>query len=133
MMWVPAGQQDLSSPRMAVTFWLPVLLLPPASVAVHVTVVTPSGKVVGAFLVGVSGPQLSVAIAIPMLAFVQLEIVTAPGTVRVGGVTSRAVTFAVQVAVRRPSETVRVTGLTPGMKGPEALSMKVSGSPFGSE
>src|SRR5450432_2751042 len=55
--WVPAGQQLGSSPRTAVTVWGAVRTLPKASVKVHVTTVEPRGKVVGALLSKVTGPQ----------------------------------------------------------------------------
>ncbi len=45
-----------------VTFWVPLVLLPLASVAVHVTSVVPTGYVTGASLLMVTA-KISVAVA----------------------------------------------------------------------
>ena len=48
-----------------VTVWVAVAVLPAASVAVHVTVVVPFGKVEGALLITATPAQLSPAVAVP--------------------------------------------------------------------
>ena len=65
---VSAGQEiDGASSSTTVTFWVQVAVFPAASVAVQVTVVSPSGKLDGALLVTVTElSQLSVAVAVPM-------------------------------------------------------------------
>ena len=65
MMLVPAGQQDTSSPSSAMTVVVFFVTLPAASRAVQVTIVVPSGNFAGASLVGVTGPQSSVAVGVP--------------------------------------------------------------------
>src|SRR5437868_11146205 len=67
MMLLPAGQHDTSSPRSVVTVWVRVVTFPAGSVAVQVTIVTPSGNFAGALLVTVTAPQSSVAVAVPRL------------------------------------------------------------------
>ena len=62
MMFVPAGQQDGSSPSAAVTVWVAVAVPPAALVAVHVTTVSPSGNLAGALFV-TRTLQLPVAVA----------------------------------------------------------------------
>src|SRR6478735_8540859 len=117
MMLVPAGQQEASSPSTAVTRWVPVATLPAPSRAVQVTVVVPSGKVAGLLLVMVTGPTRSVALAVPIAALVQTEMVMSGGTVIAGGTVSATVTVKVLV-VPFPllSRALQVTVVVPGGK-----------------
>src|SRR5713101_4638642 len=112
---VPLGQQLGSSPRLAVTACVFVVVRPAVSVAVHVTMVFPSGNVEGAsfVIVGVP-PQASVPVAVPMLGVLHDVIVLAGGTVRVGGVVPLTVTLCVAVAVlSSASLAVQVTTVVP--------------------
>src|SRR5262245_61884776 len=94
MMFVPAGQQFSLSPSSAVTLWVLVVTCPAASVAVQVTTVVFSGKVAGLLLVIVTGsPQEFDPVAVPMLALLQEVMVSAAGTLRVGGAVFFLVTF----------------------------------------
>ena len=73
-----------------VTFWVAVDTLPLASVAVHVTVVVPSGNVAGASEVTVTG-KMSVAVAVPIATVLNTPLasaVTLAGTVSTGAVVS---------------------------------------------
>src|SRR6266404_9367755 len=93
MMLVPGGQQDGSSPRIAVTTWVTVTLLPAASVAVQVTIVVPRGNTAGALLVTVTGPAVSLAVTTPRFGVRHCEIVTGKGgLVNTGGVESTTFT-----------------------------------------
>lgn len=82
-----------------VTVWVQVAVFPLASVAVHVTVVTPFGKAESALLVTVATEQLSLAVGVPKLTpvAVQPEFVlaaTLAGQVIVGGMLSKEVMVA---------------------------------------
>ena len=116
--WQPCpSAQELGPPaHVILTVWVAVAVLPAASLAVQVTVVTPIGKVAGALFVTVTVPgQRSVAVAVPMLGVVPSTAVTGPGTdVNVGGVWSWTVTCPVHVAVSLVEEvTVSVTVVVP--------------------
>jgi hypothetical protein len=87
-----------------VTDCVAVAVLPAKSVTVHVTIVFPKGKVVGALLVVMILVQLSLASGVPKTTpvAVQLEFaltVTAEGAVIVGFVLSTTVTTCVAVAI----------------------------------
>jgi hypothetical protein len=69
MTFVPVGQQDASSASVAVTRCCAVDLFPAASVAVHVTMVRPSGSFAGASRVIVTAPPQSCAVAWPIAVF----------------------------------------------------------------
>ena len=60
-------------------------------------------------------------------------IVSSPAQVITGSVLSSTVTVAVQVSENSPSLTVKVTCVTPKTYGPTGLTLKVNGSPFGSD
>ena len=87
-----------------VTICVQVAVFPALSVAVHVTVVVPKGKVVGASLLTVAVPQLSVAVATPIEAVDEhcpksVLMVIDDGHVITGFSVSTTVTICVQVAV----------------------------------
>jgi hypothetical protein len=89
-----------------ITLCAQVAVLPLASVAVHITVVVPTGNAVGALLVIVGGVQLllSVAVALPSTTLVAVQpllvaLLIVPGHVMFGGVTSLTSTVKLQVAV----------------------------------
>ena len=76
-----------------------VAVFPEASVAVHVTVVVPSGKVAGAlFVITTEGSQISVAVAVPRgisdngVFSAVASTVTPAGAVRPGEIVSCTVT-----------------------------------------
>src|SRR6266545_2059806 len=115
--FVPGGQHDESSPRIAVTRCVPVVVLPAPSRAVQVTVVVPSGNVAGLLLVIVTGPTRSVAVAVPMFAFAQTVIVRSGGTVSTGGTLSPTVTVKLPWAVLpAPSRAEQLTVVVPAGK-----------------
>src|SRR5262245_19643583 len=91
------------------TFWIAVLWLPAASVAVHVTGVRPAPYVGGALFVNVTAPsQSSVALGIPRFTGPQPLSVRSSGTkVNVGFVVSTIVTVWVSVATRCSSSSAR--------------------------
>ena len=97
-----------------------VLLL--LSVTVHVTVVVPIGKALGAVLVTLFTPQLSLVIGVPSTTLVDVQATlvvpdVAAGAVIVGFTLSVTVTVCVAVAVLPdPSVTVQVTVLAPFTK-----------------
>ena len=102
-----------------VTNCVAVAVFPAASVTVHVTVVAPIGKVVGALFVTVATVQLSAVSGVPNATFkakqsLLVETVTAVGAVMVGTATSLTVTVCVLVVVfPDPSTAVHVTVVTP--------------------
>src|SRR5262245_58881110 len=89
------------------------MVLPLASVAVHVTRLVPTGNWAGALLVTVAVPQLSVAVAWPRRTPVAKQTpglaltVTSPGQSITGGSASRTVTRCGQVVVL-PVESVAI-------------------------
>src|SRR5439155_13628137 len=96
------------------------LLLPPRSVTVHVTVVTPMGNCAGASLVTVPTPQLSVATGVPRATPEAKHwpasglIVMLPGHVIDGNSPSTMVTLWVNVALLPcASVTVQITFVLP--------------------
>jgi hypothetical protein len=82
------GQEPGPPAQVIVTVCVAVAVLPAASRAVHVTVVTPIGKGDGALFVNVTPPgHRSVAVGVPRLGVVPSTAVTGPGTdVNTGGV-----------------------------------------------
>src|SRR6266446_6793975 len=99
-----------------------VLTLP--SSAVHVTIVSPTGKVTGASLVTVTEPQLSLAVGEPRLTPVtEFEptgavTTTLPGQAMSGTVVSATMNCAVQlVKLPEPSVAVSVTVFVPKPTG----------------
>jgi len=111
-----------------VTFWVAWAEFPESSVAVQVTVVTPSGNRAGASLVTVaSASQMSLTVGVPRSAAVPSALACSTsmfaGAVIVGGVVSTTVTFwvawaefpessvAVQVSLGRVP---RIVGRGPG-------------------
>ena len=81
-------------------------MLPLASVAVHITVVVPTGNELGALLVIFTGVQLllSLAVALPNATPVAVQaelavVVIGPGQAMVGAVTSLTSTIKLQVAL----------------------------------
>jgi len=112
----PSGHELGPPAQVILTVCCAVAVLPAASLAVQVTVVTPIGNVAGALLVTVTAPgQKSVAVAVPMLGVVPSGTVIGPGTnVNVGGVWSSTVTFPVHVAESLVAEVaVSVTVVVP--------------------
>jgi hypothetical protein len=100
-----------------------VAVLPLPSVAVHITVVVPTGNELGALLLMLTGVQLllSLAVALPNATVaVQAElavVVMGPGHAMVGSVTSLTSTIKLQVAVfPEPSVAVYVTVVEPKLK-----------------
>src|SRR5438477_1985384 len=88
-----------------ITFWVQVAVLPPASVAVQVTVLVPMGKWLGALLVRATPGQLSVTVGLPRFTpvakhwFASVLVITSSGQAMVGFWLSRTITFWAQVAV----------------------------------
>src|SRR5207244_10511677 len=99
-------------------------VLPCASVALHVTVVVPTGKLLpdGGLHVGVSEPStMSVAVASPYVTVFppgsSVEVVTFAGTVTLGGVVSSTVTVPVAcTGVRSSVVVLQVTVVCPSGK-----------------
>ena len=93
-MYVTADGAAIAGASMSliVTVCVPVACRPPASVAVHVTVVTPFGKLLGASFENVTPMQLSVAMGYPRGVFDKARVhwpasvpkVTGPGKMRAG-------------------------------------------------
>ena len=113
---LPFGHDPGPPAHVIVTVCVAVAVLPAASLAVHVTVVTPIGKGEGALFVTVTVPgQVSATVGVPRVGVVPITAVTGPGTdVNVGGVWSTTVTLPVQVAVPPVAEvTVSVTVVVP--------------------
>src|SRR5437879_1862395 len=103
-----------------ITFWVQVAVLPPASVAVQVTVLVPMGNWLGALLVRAKPGQLSVTIGLPRFTpvakhwFASVLVITSSGQAMVGFWLSRTITFWVQAAVLPlASVTVQMTVLLP--------------------
>ena len=71
-----------------VTSCVAVAVLPPASVAIQVTVVVPIGKIPGASLPMVGVPQLSVPVAVPKVMVAPLHTFMSAGAVMVGNCVS---------------------------------------------
>jgi hypothetical protein len=109
---------------LTVTFCEQVAVLPLASVAVHITVVVPTGNELGALLVIFTGVQLllSLAVALPSETPVAVQaelavVVIGPGHAMVGAVTSLTSTVNPQVAVfPEPSVAIYVTVVMPRLK-----------------
>jgi hypothetical protein len=115
---------------MTVTVWVAVDVFPAPSVTVHVTVVVPIGKELGALLLTVPAVQLSAVNAFPMLLAVT-EHVAPAGMVMFAGATSEGapwsttITVCVAVAVfPLLSVTVQVTVVAP--KGNTAGALLVT-------
>ena len=101
--------------------------LPESSVAVKVTVVTPSGQIAGALLVMVTeASQISVADAVKgtiVPASVACSTIILAGTVRTGTVVSRTRIDTVSGSLLRPSAaTTRVTTVVPSGKVPVGVT-----------
>ena len=103
-----------------VTICVAVAVFPLASVTVQVTVVSPTGKLVGASLVVVAKVQLSAVVGFPRVTFVASQLsastltLIATGAVILGSMLSITVTICVAVAVfPEPSVTVQVTLVSP--------------------
>jgi hypothetical protein len=102
-----------------VTSWVAVLVLPLASLAVHVTVVVPSGNAAGASLVTWREPShTSAADGRPRSGDVPAgethSAVTSGGATIEGAIVSRTATATPHVLVAVPSLTASVTGNSPG-------------------
>jgi hypothetical protein len=110
-----------------VTVCVQVLVFPELSVTVHVTVVTPTGKVAGALLLTEATPQLSPVVGVPRFTPVAVhpELVVVfilDGQVIVGGTISVTVTVCVHEAVfPELSVIVQITLVTPNGKEAGAL------------
>jgi hypothetical protein len=110
-----------------VTTCVAVAVFPDPSVTVHVTVVLPNGKAVGALLVTEATEQLSLVVGVPNETPVAVHPVfvfadTAAGAVMAGFTLSLTVTTCVAVAVfPDPSVTVQVTVVLPNGNAAGAL------------
>jgi hypothetical protein len=102
-------------------------MLPAPSVAVQIIVVVPNGKAVGALLVTVGAPQLSLLVGVPKTTPVAVQPVfvvaeTLAGAVILGKILSVTVTTCTAVLVfPEPSVTVQTTFVAPGGKVVGAL------------
>src|SRR6187401_58573 len=79
MTFVPVGQQELSSPKTAVTFCCVRITCPAASRTIHVTTVVPSGSCAGMSLLRLT-QQLPVAVGLGIVGFEQADTVTSGGS-----------------------------------------------------
>jgi hypothetical protein len=99
-----------------------VEVFPFTSVTVHTTVVVPKANVAGALLVMVPTPQLSVAVAVPVVTAipdVRLHTVTSAGAVATGASASVTTTLCEQVdVVPAKSVAVHTTVVVPTAYGP---------------
>jgi hypothetical protein len=132
---VPCPEQLGPPGQVTVTVWMAVALLPAASTAVQVTVVTPNAKGAGASFVTVTAPgHASTAVGVPRTGVSSTVTVTSGGGVKTGGVRSTTVTFAVHVAAGLAVElTVSVTLVIPSPYGPAGSCARLTATPVGSE
>ena len=117
------------------TVWVAVEMLPAASTAVQVTVVTPNKNFAGASLVTVTLPgQASMTVGVPRTGVSSTVTVTSGGGDRMGGVRSTTVTLPVHVAAALAVElTVSVTGVVPSRYGAGGACARLTATPVGSE